>query len=151
MATPADADRLSGPERARVVGLSLGFLLVFGFLFWVFWQVNPAWDQASIWDGFWEPIQGGGRRVPKGFVVLYTLAFYFVVVPAVCLVFLAGIVQGLRGRRTRVARWILRASGGREAKRAIESRGDVYIPTWVGLLLVVGLPLIVLLVAVLAS
>ena len=72
-------------------------------------------------------------------------------VPAACLVFLAGVVQGLRGRRTRVARWILRASSGREARRAIESRGEGHIPTWVGVLLAVGLPLVILLVAVFAS
>ncbi|MBO0698559.1 MAG: hypothetical protein J2P46_09200 [Zavarzinella sp.] len=147
----SQSERLSGRERARVVGLSLGFLVVFGFLFWVFWNFHPAWDQNSVWDGFWEPIQGGGRRVPKGVVVLYTLAFYFVVVPAAFLVFVAGVVQGLRGRRTRVARWILRASSSRQARRDVEARGAVYIPTWVGVALVVGLPLIILLLAVFAS
>jgi hypothetical protein len=54
-------------------------------------------------------------------------------------------------RRTRVAGCTLRACSIREAERTINSRGDVHVPTWVGVLLAVGLPLVILLVAVFAS
>jgi uncharacterized membrane protein YciS (DUF1049 family) len=50
-----------------------------------------------------------------------------------------------------VAGCTLRACSIREAERTINSRGDFHVPTWVGVLLAVGLPLVILLVAVFAS
>jgi len=120
MAAPTNEERLSWSERLKVVCVSLGFLLVLGFLGWLFWSFNPIRNTDWIWEGFWEPIGVGRYRVPKGVAMLLTLACYLVLLPLAFLVFVAGVVHGLRGRRTRLAAWILREMSHQEVRKEHE-------------------------------
>src|SRR4051812_5919165 len=122
MAPPDGGARLAWPERLKVVFGSLGFLLVLGFLGWLFWTFNPAREAGRVWDGYWEPVRAGRYRVPKGFVVLLTLAGYLVLLPVAFLVFAAGLAHGLRGRRTRLAAWVLRGASQRDVRERHEQR-----------------------------
>jgi hypothetical protein len=94
--------------------------LVLGFLGWLFWSFNPIRNTDRIWEGFWEPIGVGRYRVPKGIVLVFTLTCYLVLLPLAFLVFVAGVVHGLRGRRTRLAAWILREMSQQEVRKRHE-------------------------------
>src|SRR5262245_6130020 len=120
MAPSTNGECLSRPERLKVVGLSLGFVLVLSFLGWLFWTYYPIRDTDQIWEGFWDPIVVGRYRVPKGIVVLFILAGYLVLLPLAFLVFVAGVVHGLRGRRTRLAAWVLRQMSQQEVRKRHE-------------------------------
>ena len=112
-------DRLTWPERLKVVCLSFGFLLVLGFLGWLFWTFNPIRDTARIWKEFWEPV-GVGGIVPKGIALLFIVGCYLILLPVACLVFLAGVFHGLRGKRTRLSGWILREMSQEEVRKRHE-------------------------------
>jgi hypothetical protein len=120
MAPPTNAGPLSWPERLKVVCVSLGFVLVLGFLGWLFWTYNPIRDTDWLGKEFWEPVGVGRRRVPKGIVVLFTVGCYLILLPVACLVFVAGVFHGLRGRRTRLAAWLLRETSQEEARKRHE-------------------------------
>ena len=122
MAPSTNEGRLTWPERLKVVSVGLGFLLLFSFLGWLFWSFNPIRNADWIGDGFWEPIEVGRYRVPRGVATFFTLACYLVLIPLALLVFLAGVVHGLQGRRTRLAVWILREMSQREVRKRHEHR-----------------------------
>ena len=119
MAPPHHAERLTWPERLKVVCLSLGFLLVLGFSVWLFWTFNPIRDTDRLWKEFWEPV-GLGGFIPKGIALLVLVACYLILLPVAGLVFLAGVVHGLRGRRTRLSGWILREMSQEEVRKRHE-------------------------------
>jgi hypothetical protein len=85
----------------------LSFLLVLGSLGWLFWTFNPIRDTDRLWKEFWEPV-GVGGIVPQGIALLFIAVCYLILLPVACLVFLAGVLHGLRGKRTRLSGWILR-------------------------------------------
>jgi len=58
----------------------LGFLLVFGFLGWLFWTFNPIRDTDRIWKEFWEPV-GLGGIVPKGIAFVFMVVCYLTLLP----------------------------------------------------------------------
>ena len=115
MALPYHAHRLAWPERLKVICVSLGFLLVLGFLGWLFWTFNPVRDADRIWKEFWEPVRAGSI-LPKGIALLFIVVCYLILLPVACLVLLAGVFHGLRGRRTRLSGWILRAMSQEEVR-----------------------------------
>jgi hypothetical protein len=111
---------LTWPERLKVVSLSLGFLLVLGFLGWLFWAFNPIRDTDWLGKEFWEPVGVGRYRVPKGIAALFTAACYLILLPAACLVFVVGVLHGLRGKRTWLSGWILRGMSHEEVRKRHE-------------------------------
>jgi len=132
----------------------LGFLLVFGFLGWLFWTFNPIRDTDRIWKEFWEPV-GLGGIVPKGIAFVFMVVCYLTLLPVACLVFLAGVFHGLRGRRTRLSGWILREMSQEEVRKrhermveSLDAQGKVfqtdkvlqsYLPPAVGWAIFLGL------------
>jgi hypothetical protein len=120
MAPPTDAERLTWPERLKVVGVSLCFVLLLGYLGWLFWAFNPIRNTDWLGKEFWEPIGVGRRRVPKGIVALFTVGFYLILLPVAWLLFVAGVYHGLRGRRTRLTAWLLRQMSQEEARKRHE-------------------------------
>jgi hypothetical protein len=118
--TPSQrAEWLTWPERLKVVCLSLGFLGVFGFLGWLFWAFSPIRDTDRLWKEFWEPV-GLGGFIPKGIAVLALVVCYLMLLPVAGLLFLAGVLHGLRGRRTRLSGWILREMSQEQVRRRHE-------------------------------
>lgn len=145
METPAEVP-LTARERKIVVGMSLAAVVVFGALLGIVWWYSPFPAKEWLGNEFWEMIDlGKRRRVPKGFVAIWTLAAYLVVFPLIVLVFFAGAVEGLRGRRTRLSGWILREAQQTDTREEIETRGETYIPTWLGVVLLLALPIALLL------
>jgi len=158
MAPSTNVERLSWPERLKVVCLSMGFVLVLGFLGWLFWAFNPIRDTDWIGKEFWEPVGVGPYRVPKGIAALFILVCYLILLPVACLVFVAGVFHGLRGRRTRLAAWILREMSQEEVRKrherslkSLEAEGEPshtddalqsYLPPAVGWAIFVGLLII---------
>jgi hypothetical protein len=155
MAPPTNVEPLPWPERLKVVGVSLGFVLVLGFLGWLFWTFNPIRDTAWIGKEFWEPVGVGPYRVAKGIAALFTGTCYLVLLPIACLVFVAGVFHGLRGRRTRLAAWVLRDMSHEEVRkrhegvlRSLDAEGQLsptekvlqgYLPPAVGWAIFLGL------------
>ena len=154
MAPPDHAEWLTWPERLKVVCLSLGVLLVFGFLGWLFWAFSPIRDTDQLWQEFWEPV-GLGGIVPKGIALLFLVVCYLILLPVAGLVFLAGVVHGLRGRRTRLSGWMLREMSQEHVRKrhegmlkSLDSQGKLsrtdkvlqsYLPPAVGWAIFLGL------------
>lgn len=154
MSPSINEERLSWPERLKVVCLSLGFVLVLSFLGAVFWNFNPLPKTDRFWDGFWEPIGSGRHQASEGSLRLLFLVQCLVLLPLAIMVFVAGVVQGLRGRRTRLAAWILRNMNDQEVRKrheemleSAEAAGDLtrmervgqtYIPQRLGLAILFG-------------
>ncbi|SRR6266446_1609183 len=157
MAALTDTERLSRPERLRVVILSLIFLFDVSLLGWLLWSSDRLIYPLPIWNGFWQPMPSAPGRIPRGVYllqmqcarttqigpyqmptgipVLVALFCYFMIFTLGWLAFF-GFVQGLRGRPTRFTAWLLRAASGAKGRMKIQSRKKVYIPTSFGLLLV---------------
>jgi hypothetical protein len=154
MGPPTNAEPLPWPQRLKIVCVSLGFVLVLGFLGWLFWAFNPIRDTDWLGKEFWEPVGVGRRRVPKGIVALFTVACYLILLPLACLVFVAGVFHGLRGRRTRLAAWLLREMSQEEVRkrhegmlRSLDAEGELsprekvlqtYLPPAVGWAIFLG-------------
>jgi hypothetical protein len=108
MAPPSPPERLTWPERLKVISVSLGFLVVLGFLTWLFWtHFNFVRNPDLIWKDFWEPV-ARHSKLPQGIAALVSVAFYLIVPPLGFFVFLCGVFQGVRGKRNRASDWILR-------------------------------------------
>ena len=58
MEPSANLERLTWPERLKVVCVSLGFVLVLGFVGWLFWAFNSIPDSGWLGKEFWEPVGG---------------------------------------------------------------------------------------------
>ena len=121
MVPSTQEERLSWPERLKVVFLSLGFILVLSFVCWVL--LTPMRDDRFrqdvwkyFWEDFWKPLDAHGS-VRQGVAILTVLACHLIFVPLGFMVFLAGVVHGLRGRRTRLAAWILREMSQQEVRK----------------------------------
>jgi hypothetical protein len=123
MTAPIDPPPLTSRERMLVVGMSLAVVAVFAALLGIVWWQSPWPGKEWLRDEFWEMVGVGRRRVPKGFVAIWTIAAYAVVFPVVVLVFAGGAVQGFRSGRTRLTTWILHEVKKGADRDEIEKRG----------------------------
>jgi hypothetical protein len=82
-------------------------------------EFSPIRDTDRLWKEFWEPV-GLGGFIPKGIAVLVLVVCYLMLLPVAGLLFLAGVVHGLRGRRTRLSGWILREMSQEQVRKRHE-------------------------------
>src|SRR5262249_39766306 len=106
---------LSPRERWKVIGIALGFLLVLGFTACL--ALNHGFP-ATIVAGIPDAFRAGQVRRGRGQCTL--LAYYVVGLPAGIILSVVMIVQGAKGRRTRLTRWLLREMSQGEVRKRHE-------------------------------
>jgi hypothetical protein len=147
-------DTLVIGDRCKVVGVASGFLLVLGVLAYLAATFAPP---AFLLDGIAEGFRSEKPRRALGLGAV--LLFYVAGLPAGIAGSCIAVVQGMRGRRTRLTTWILRESSQKEvrerheeAMRALETRGELspaekmaqtYLPPALGWGLLLGFLLLV--------
>lgn len=119
---PIGLPPLTPGERARVIAIAGGFAFVLAFLVYLSWRYDyfPLFVQQIE-----EALAGAKIRQLRVFILL--LLFYGVGLPVAVVVAVMALSQGLRGRNTRLTRWLLRESTHagamhRHARHADETR-----------------------------
>jgi hypothetical protein len=106
---------LSLRERCQVIGITLGVLLVLGFLAWlVFTYTDPAAALAGISDAFRT------GKVRTGLSLCLCIVFYVIGLPVGLAFSTVGFWQGALGRRTRLTKAILREMDHEEVRKRHE-------------------------------
>lgn len=108
---------LTPHERFQVIGISLGFLLVLGFLAWI--AIGFAFP-ATLFAAVESAFRGGNPRM--GLKACAGLVFYVIGLPVGLIVSMLGIVQGARGKRTSLTMWILRMMNHDEVRKQHEQK-----------------------------
>jgi hypothetical protein len=106
---------LSFRERCQVIGITLGFLLVLGFLAWLaFTYTDPGAALAGISDAF------RAGKVRTGLSLCACIVFYVAGLPVGLALSAVGLFQGALGRRTRLTKAILREMDHEEIRKRHE-------------------------------
>jgi hypothetical protein len=113
---------LTTGERANVIAVAGGFVFVLAFLVYLSWRFDYF---PRFIEQIEEALRGGKIRELRLFILL--LLAYGVGLPVGVSVAVIALVQGLRGRSTRLTRWILRESTHagameRQARQVDEAR-----------------------------
>lgn len=111
--------RLSWKQRLQVIGISLGFLLVFELLAYLSYHYVAT--DATL-DDIADMFRAGKHKHALGMCVV--LLFYVVGVPAVLVLATIGVLHGLRGRQTSLTDWVLSESSQAEVRQRHESAMD---------------------------
>src|SRR5262245_22629621 len=110
---------LSGRERCRIVAITLGFLLVLGYLTWLALRYEAP---AGILEGIPQLFRAGKIRSALGLCA--GLVFYVAVLPAGLILSLLILLQAARGTRTRRTGWFLRETSHEEVQKRHERMLD---------------------------
>ena len=112
--------RLSARERAVVVSVSVGFVIVSSLVTYLaIVYAFPASMLGHLWDDLVHLRLGNARAWGVAFLI------YVVVYPGSVVVALVSAILGMCGKRTRLTSWVLREVDHEQVRRRYERSGHV--------------------------
>jgi hypothetical protein len=142
--------KLTPRERAAVVAVSVGSLVVLSF---VAYLSVVYWFPAPLVRGIWDEVSHRRLKSQRAVWLAMALVYYVAIQPVLIIASVVSAFDGAIGKRTRLTQWILReVSHEQVRKRYDEELADspdgvspldriqnVFLPSWLGWAVFLGI------------